>query len=233
MSIAPTPGPHASGRRHGLVVPRVQVRVLLRRAMMSRAKASMDVGIGPLVFDIASCGRTQRQPGPRAGHGEATAGSVAPRHGRAHGVAPRVGRPVQHAEGVAQILLGTGTSSRPISSPWYSTGVPRRQSSMSSASRALRRSPSAQRDANRDMSWFDPVHAGHAPGGSSASVSSTIPRMAPAVERGRDEGEVEGEVQFVAAVAVVLDQLVDLRRGLPDEDARGRRRTRPAVSSVG
>ena len=38
------------------------------------------------------------------------------------------------------------------------------------------------------------------------------------VERGREKGEVEGQVQFVAPVAVVADQRFDLDRGLADQD---------------
>ena len=51
---------------------------------------------------------------------------------------------------------------------------------MTTATLALARSPSAHRVANRDMSWFEPIQAGHAPGGRWRSTSSTIDRMAPA-----------------------------------------------------
>ena len=47
------------------------------------------------------------------------------------------------------------------------------------------------------MSWFEPVHTGHAPGGSSASVSSTIVAQGLGFERRGDEREVERKVQLV------------------------------------
>ena len=91
---------------------------------------------------------------------------------------------------------------------------------MSSAARASGGSSPAQRVAKRDMSWFEPVHAGHAPSGRAASVASTTARMAGASNGRVDEREVEGEVQLVVPVAVERGQTLDrLDRRLADQDA--------------
>ena len=71
------------------------------------------------------------------------------------------------------------------------------------------------------MSWFEPVHAGQPPAGAALSVSSTICRSASRLQRGGDEREVEGQVQLVAAVSVVVGQRLDSCTGVsPMSDPR-------------
>ena len=70
------------------------------------------------------------------------------------------------------------------------------------------------------MSWFEPVHTGQAPAGSSASVRSTMARSAPASNGEAMKGKLKASVQLVAAVAVVGGQLVDGHVGLADEQPR-------------
>ena len=83
---------------------------------------------------------------------------------------------------------------------------------MSSAARTRRGSSPAHRVASRDMSWFEPVHAGHAPGGSSASMSLDDVAHRRGLERRGDEREVEREVQLVEVGAVERGE----RRGVVD-----------------
>ena len=68
------------------------------------------------------------------------------------------------------------------------------------------------------MSWFDPVQAGQAPGRKEGFGVLHHPAHGRRLEGGGDEGEIEGQMQFVVAVAVVGGQGVHLDRGLADED---------------
>ena len=160
-------------------MPEWRSGVCLRNAMRSRARQSID-------FGSVRCRSTLREVSPIGSQG-VTPGSVKPAPGASRqGIGVRIAsRPAYAGQyftpnGSRRSGGSSATSRWPISSPWYSTGVPRRPSSISSAVRARCGSSPAQRVANRDMSWFEPVHAGQAPWGSSASMCSTTSRIGAA-----------------------------------------------------
>ena len=169
--------------------------------MRSRARHSID-------FGSARCRSTLREVSPIGSHG-ATPGSVKPAPGASRqGIGVRIAsRPAYAGQyftpnGSRRSGGSSATSRWPISSPWYSTGVPRRPSSMSSAVRARCGSSPAQRVANRDMSWFEPVHAGHAPRREQRFDVLDDLAHRRGLERRVDEREVEREVQLVEVGAV-------------------------------
>ena len=181
VAVAAPPSPRARRRRERRVRARTQVRRLASQGDEVAAQLQHRTRVPPLILDIDRVRVADRKPGANA-----VAREPGPRPPRsiASGSVRRRGSAVLAPPSADQVeLIVLGYREHPSSRSRRrsrGTGVPRSVSSAMRAQRERSSRPSHHLVGNRPTSWFDPVQAGCAPGGSAASVRSHDPPSASA-----------------------------------------------------